>query len=163
MKLYILRHAEAHGGYPDSMRKLTDYGKESTEKLARFLKTKKTFRIDEIHHSTLVRAGQTAKIFGHTLGSAVPLKEIQGLEPEDDIDSIIPELERQAGNLLIVGHNPHLTELVSKLMTGSINYGFLVFKKSSMVCLQRYTSRAPLSQPQVYWTLRWMLLPKLLP
>jgi len=122
MKLYLLRHGHApsaaESGVPrDCERPLSAQGREDARRMARHL-AGLGCRPAVILHSPLLRAQQTA------LEAASVLKPPQGLEAfaplanELGPDELAEELARRCAGLaevLAVGHQPQLGELVSHL------------------------------------------------
>jgi len=74
----------------------------------------------------------------------------QHLNPNDDINQIIPFLE---DNCMYVGHLPHMEKLVSKLLCGNEGSRPVEFENAAVVCiaLERGESR-----------LQWMIRPSIL-
>ena len=160
MRLHLLRHAEAHPTWPDETRELTDNGRESLVRLARLVREAGGLEVDEVRHSTLVRARQSAECFVNELKLAAPLRETRGLAPEDPALPVAQVLGRDpAGSLLIVGHNTHLERLVSALVTGRENHPVAEIKKACLLCFDR-VERNTVSGAEPLWILRWMLSPR---
>lgn len=155
MKLYLLRHAEAHPGPDDALRPLTGKGKQSLQILARHLKRIKPLKIHEIRHSTLLRARQTAELFLKETGWALPLREVPLLKPEDEVQTLAGILEEEQKSVLLVGHNPHLERLTGLLVTGTPGVFPVEIKKSTLLCLSR-TNPAPTA----LWRVEWILSPR---
>ncbi|MEO0794072.1 MAG: phosphohistidine phosphatase SixA [Verrucomicrobiota bacterium] len=155
MRLYLLRHAEASYDAPnDSQRELTPKGERSIEKLCGHLKAKEFSQLESIHHSTLVRAKQTAQLFRSGLGLEQPLIEREGLAPEDN-PMLLGEWLREANSdLMFVGHNPHLSILAAWLITGDPNADCIDFKKTGLLCLERGSTFATRRSAGV-WIINW--------
>jgi len=119
MKLFLLRHAEAHYGGPDFDRELTERGRESVREVARLVNGGIQLDIDVIWHSPLVRARQTAELFREAAGLDVELEEVRGLRPMDDPAAIAGRVAEQTRNVLLVGHNPHMEGLVAHVIGAS--------------------------------------------
>lgn len=155
MKLYLLRHAEAHPGIPDESRALTDRGRQSIKALAIHLKRQKPLNIREIRHSSLLRAQQTASQLIKETGWNLPLREVPLLKPEDEVQTLAAILNEESAHVMLVGHNPHFERLVSCLLTGSPELQPVQFRKSTLVCLTR---KRTADQP--VWKLAWALSPR---
>ena len=116
MNLYFLRHGEADWpdwDKPDDERPLTKRGKKEIKKLAKFL-INLDVDLDEIVTSPLPRASQTADIIAkrYSLQSRIDDR----LEPGFDASDLEKLLEaRQDLSLMIVGHEPDFTEVISHL------------------------------------------------
>lgn len=152
MKLYLLRHGDADSRANDFERPLSEKGREVTQRLARFLKPLK-IEVAAIWTSPLVRARETAEIIEPVIKPREGLSEQEGLRPEDPVKPLRRQIEKQAGDLLLVGHMPHLARLADLLLTGEESAGLIDFPKSGLLCLEHDGS----------WFIRWFLVPKILP
>lgn len=162
MKLYLLRHAEAHPGFPDESRDLTPKGTQQAKDLANFLKGKKVFIPKTIYHSPLNRAVQTASLVANTLGLASHLEQADNLKPNDDIDYWLHTIESLEQPIALVGHNPHLSLLANRLLCGDENRGTIELKKGALLCLERQAIYLGLGKSQNVWSVRWLIIPRLL-
>src|SRR3954462_4717081 len=116
MQIYFLRHGEAD--WPDwdgsdDDRPLTKRGKKEIRKLAKFL-TRLDVDLDEIMASPLPRAAQTADIVAKRY--RLTAHEDDRLKPgfdEDDLAKILKDRSDLA--LMITGHEPDFTEVISAL------------------------------------------------
>ncbi|MGD8440575.1 MAG: phosphohistidine phosphatase SixA [Holophagae bacterium] len=127
-KVVLVRHGEATSTSENPARPLTIEGRQHAERVASWLKTRDIV-LDEIVHSSKLRARQTAKIFGNRLG--VPparVHETAGLEPNDDPQPMADRLESERASVMVVGHLPYLNRLVSTLLVGgaaSLQFRFI--------------------------------------
>ncbi|MGB3063984.1 SixA phosphatase family protein [Sphingobacterium thalpophilum] len=120
-KLYIIRHAKAETipGIGDFDRALTSEGIQHAKQVAAKLATKVT--LDDncvVISSPANRALQTTRIFLDVLGS--PSFDIQIEESIYECTykhllSVINAIPEHINNVLLVGHNPTLTDLVEYL------------------------------------------------
>jgi phosphohistidine phosphatase len=118
MNLFLLRHGEAEfGAGPDGdiSRKLTVRGINQLSRLANHLKAKQIV-FDLVLSSNAKRTQQSAEI----LTQSVSAKKIQFLRELYEADAhqmldFIQQSESEVTNLLIVGHNPTISALVSYL------------------------------------------------
>ena len=121
MQVYFLRHGEAdwpHWTKPDDERPLTGFGKKEVRDMAKFLERLKV-RPDLIVTSPLPRASQTAKIAAEYLRAK--LREDEALEPGFGISKLRTVLKRhRAKVLMLVGHEPDFTSIISGLTGASI-------------------------------------------
>jgi phosphohistidine phosphatase len=116
MELYFLRHGEAD--WPDwkksdDERPLTKHGKKEMREVAAFLKRVKA-RPDLIVTSPLPRASQTAEIAADRL--KVKCREDKLLAPgfsRADLERLLKKYPEES--LMIVGHEPDFTEVISEL------------------------------------------------
>lgn len=109
-----MRHGEAEppGGVDE--RGLTQKGASDARSVAAQLQ-EAGFTAEIIYHSGKKRAEQTARILAEHAGSGAAIERIAGLAPHDDIIEIAQELDRADVPTAVVGHMPHLTNLVYHL------------------------------------------------
>jgi len=120
MKLHIIRHAEAierSAALPDSQRYLSCRGRKRFRKVAACLR-KMEIAPDYILVSPLVRAVQTAEILAETIRFNGELQISAGLAGGPDIAALAEILQARssAAEIVIVGHEPELGELVVSLL-----------------------------------------------
>jgi phosphohistidine phosphatase len=138
MALYLLRHAIAvERGNPtyvqDSQRPLTPKG-ERRMRLAAQGMLALGLSFESIISSPYVRAKQTADIVAEVLQAPARVDVSPALVPEGDPRQLITELQRHAStrrDLLLVGHEPYLSNLISILLTGGSTLE-VVMKKGGM-------------------------------
>lgn len=136
MDLYLLRHGDAaNGPFDDSLRPLTEKGVSQASSAGRILASVNP-PIGRILSSPLLRAAQTAGIVGKELGSGEPIST-EALIPADNPGPLIAEINRNPCEaLLLVGHEPLLSSLISVLIGGtrgvrvSMRKGGLAFLKT---------------------------------
>ncbi len=160
MRLYILRHAEAEAAYPDPERALTKKGRRTAEQLGRYLRKTGVNDIGRVIHSPYRRAVETAVLCLEAMETRVSAEPVNGLTPEEDTEEAVRIAREAEESLLIVGHNPHLSLLVSRLLTGSDLGMGIQLKKGGLVCLEAVPS-IHVKAGNEFWTLRWALTPKL--
>ena len=152
MKLFLIRHGKAEDGYPDETRRLTQEGTEIISNFFAWIMKHVPFDGKTIYHSGLIRAEQTADILSRSMPKPPPLEMINDLEPMADPQKWLPRLSMNQDDLVLVGHNPHLTRLISLLIQGEDHLPIVNMKKGMIVCLQR--------DEYSHWTLQWALSPK---
>lgn len=141
MKLYCLRHAIAlergSPGYKDdSLRPLTPEGKRKMRAIAAGLKAIE-LAIDQIIVSPYLRAKETADIIIGTFNIAdKQIMYCNDLVPEADLTDTLGALHKLAKteHVMIVGHEPHLSSLISLLTTGNTAAN-IDLKKGGCACL----------------------------
>jgi phosphohistidine phosphatase len=156
MMLYILRHAEAEetaetGG--DEARKLTVHGKDRMNDAAAGIRAF-GLKFDAIVTSPLVRAAETAQIVAGAYSNGPPpqvLPALSGGVPPSEAVTALAAFERH-DSVLIVGHEPQLSGLVSLLLTGSPDAMHLRLRKGACVALD-----VPRRFERGGAELRWML------
>ena len=160
MNLYILRHGIAveHGapGYEnDDERPLTSKGESKVRMIAKAMKALE-ISFDIILSSPLVRARETAEIVAEALKAKKRLELTDTLAPQETSKPLIDHLNEQGevDDVLLVGHEPFLSRLISLLISGN-SHGSVLLKKGGFCKL----SAAELKHGQCA-TLEWLLTPK---
>jgi phosphohistidine phosphatase len=142
MNIFILRHGIAveHGtkGFEnDSDRPLTAKGKRQLRKSASAMRRMK-LRFDLILSSPYERAKRTAEIVAEELKLKKRLKFSDALRSEGDAEQLVHQvstLKSAPKNLLLVGHEPYLSQLISRLTSGDENMA-MDFKKGGLCKLE---------------------------
>jgi phosphohistidine phosphatase len=160
MNLFLLRHGLAvERGMAvfenDASRPLTSKGKRQLGKVAKAMRAIK-LEFDLVWSSPLVRACQTAEIVAKELNIKRRLVLVAELSPRGSADRLIQKLrglKKLPENVLLVGHEPDLSELISLLVTGETSAGFAL-KKAGLAKLEIENLRAGRCA-----TLAWLLTP----
>ncbi|MBI3665574.1 MAG: phosphohistidine phosphatase SixA [Acidobacteria bacterium] len=120
MQIYIFRHGiaeTARPGQDDASRRLTPEGKE---KLRRILEAARGagVRPDVILSSHLKRAVETAALAQEILKIATSIMKTESLLPAESPEKVWEEIRqhREAKQVLLAGHEPQFSSLVSYLM-----------------------------------------------
>jgi phosphohistidine phosphatase len=125
MQLWLVRHAvaaerEEFDG-PDSLRPLTEKGRRRFRRFARRL-IEQSQPPDLIVSSPLLRAAETAAILAKACGikkSAVQFSDL--LEPGVDLPQLLEFIaELPTENIALVGHEPDMSEILTKLIGGGV-------------------------------------------
>ena len=153
MRLYLVRHGEAKPKQEDPERHLTEKGRRDAEKVAAFLKPL-GLCVRALWQSGKARAAQTAEILARSLAVEEGVLERPGLAPNDSVEPVKAEVERAAGDLVIVGHLPFLDKLASLLVAGREGTDAVAFLCAGVVCLERGEEGA--------WSVLWAVTPDLL-
>jgi len=157
MEIYILRHGIAvergSPGYKkDSERPLTDEGEEKMRQIAKAILAM-DLKFDLILSSPYVRAQQTAEIVAAELDQEVTFTEL--LVPDGNSLELIREInDEKPQRVLLVGHEPDLSQLVSILLTGDSETA-IELKKGGLCKLT--ADRLAFGRCA---TLNWLLTPK---
>jgi phosphohistidine phosphatase len=141
MKLYVLRHANAEDRdaekYPDDvLRPLTPKGIETARKVATWVKSRNMIP-DIILTSPAIRAFDTAKICAEKFGLAKDYFVVTDLLlPGLDREKLVAQINANycKPSLLLVGHEPDLSSLLSTLISGGDTLQ-IHLKKAGMCCL----------------------------
>ncbi len=131
MRVFLLRHGEAadhapDGSYHDDARELTPNGIANLTKAcstyARVIGTPRT-----ILHSPLTRAGQSATILRQALSGEVAMAVVPELRPSGRASQVVDLLQsdflQHSQDVVLVGHEPLLGDLLGLLSTGNDRLG----------------------------------------
>jgi phosphohistidine phosphatase len=161
MKIHVLRHGSAvEPGTPgyenDAGRPLIPKGKRQLQQTAAAMK-QMGLRFDLILSSPYLRAKQTAEITAQSLKLKRRLRISEALAPDGSPRILIRqliELKPAPESVLLVGHEPCLSGLVSLLTTGGTDL-MMDFKKGGLCKLEA----GELSHERCA-TLVWLLTPR---
>lgn len=125
--LYILRHAKSSWNFtelPDEQRPLMEKGKKRTRRIIEYMLSN-NIAPDVIVSSHAVRAFDTATIVAH--GIRFPVQDILISHNlyHCDTDGIFEELypfDDTISSVMLVGHNPTLTNFLNKFFVPQIDY-----------------------------------------
>jgi phosphohistidine phosphatase len=158
MILYFLRHASAGERFAnpkkDEKRALDKDGIEQCGYIGRALAALDV-QVDAIVSSPLKRCTQTASLVGNELGYEGKLQIDASLRPEAGLSDFRKLLEKYAHleAIMVVGHNPNLSQFLGALISDSGGEASVDLKKGAVGKVEmRRTSG----------TLQWCLTPKVL-
>jgi len=114
MRVLLVRHGEAAQMSPDGERPLTAAGRDEVARLADWCGSNGVAP-DEIRHSGLRRAQETAEILAARLTPKRGVRQVRGLAPDDDPAAIAAELVRETDTVLVVTHMPLVGRLAALL------------------------------------------------
>jgi phosphohistidine phosphatase len=158
MIVYFLRHASAgqHFANPknDEKRALDKDGIEQCGYIGRALSALDV-QVDTIVSSPLKRCTQTASLVGNELGYEDKLQIDPGLRPEAGLADFRKLLEKYARQeaIMVVGHNPNLSQFLGAVISDSGCEASLDLKKGAV---------AKVEMRRTSGTLQWCLTPKVL-
>ena len=159
MTLYVLRHGIAEDGAPggdDRTCVLTPRGRIRLRAAVRGMRALR-LRIDLLLASPLSRTTETAAIVSEVYGGQPAPRVLPalapGIAPAETVRALRP-LARH-GHVMIVGHEPGLSGVVSLLLTGSPDGMSLALKKGGLIALE-LSDRA--ADPRA--SLHFMLTPR---
>lgn len=155
MKLYLVQHAESKRKEEDYTRSLSDRGWKDIRKTANYAKEHLRIRVEQIVHSGKLRAKQTAEVLAEHLNPPKGVITDTNLEPLADPKAWKKRLGETTGDIMLVGHLPHLSKLASNLLAGDENKEVIAFRMGGIVCLERDQQRR--------WTIQWMITPDTTP
>ena len=137
LKVVLVRHGEATSTSENPERPLTIVGRQHAERVATWLSAC-GHEVDDVLHSTKLRARQTAKIFGHRLGvHAAKVRNRNGLRPHDDPRDVAAEIDAEDRSVMLVGHLPFLNRIASFLLVNDPDRVRFRFTDAGVVVLAR--------------------------
>lgn len=158
MILYFLRHASAGervaNPKKDEKRALDKEGIEQCGYIGRALAALNV-QVDAIVSSPLKRCTQTASLVGNELGYEGKLQIDAGLRPGTglpDFRRLLEKYSRQEA-IMVVGHNPNLSQFLGSVISDSGCEASLELKKGAV---------AKVEMRRTSGTLQWCLTPKVL-
>jgi len=155
MLLYVLRHAIAveRGAGSDAARALSPKGRKTMRKVARGMKALE-IEFDLILSSPFLRARETAEIVAAEWGNERPVEFSGHLRPGRDPAAFIAGLAKRGGrSVLVVGHEPQLSQMISFLLTGQRTLPLRMKKGGLCACSVRFLRHGHRA------TLEWLLTP----
>jgi phosphohistidine phosphatase len=152
MDLYVLRHAKAERAAPDgddAPRPLAQKGQRDARRLGRWMRDRET-AFDLVATSSLARAEETATLVLQSAGTPPPLAAWDELEPGGTVDGVLARLAalNTPGAVLVVGHEPLLSALVSAAIGG----GRIRLAKGALVKIGGFA-------PGIGGELEWLVIP----
>jgi phosphohistidine phosphatase len=161
MNLFLLRHAIAspavsRAGFADSKRRLTPEGRKKMRRAAKGMKTL-GLDFDLILTSPYQRALQTAEIVAQVFRATPRMALSEYLKPTGRSEELIRQIlrsDRLPDDVLLVGHEPGLSNLISLLVSGSA--GCCVTMKKGGLCKLATTAL----KAGRCATLEWLLTPR---
>jgi len=160
MDLFVLRHGKAEQSSEDaedSTRALTARGRKEIRDIARWMRKEK-FQFDTIASSPLIRASETAGIVARVLDQKDRLVVWDELAPGGDPDTVCYHATQSSNNesVLIVGHEPELSALVGRIISGGATVS-VILSKGSLAKIRNFSF-----DKQPSGDLQWLLTPKLM-
>ena len=161
MNIYLLRHGIAveqgtAGHSKDSSRPLTSKGERKLWQIAEAMEALE-LSFDVILSSPYVRTRQTADIIAEAFNGRGKVELDDELAPSGNTKTLVERLAARKPapeDVLLVGHEPYLSELISLLVAG--DRGLSVLMKKGGLCKLEVESL----RPSRCATLAWLLTPK---
>jgi phosphohistidine phosphatase len=157
MILYFLRHASAGKSEPnpskDERRPLDDEGILQARYIGRLLASL-DIQLEHIVSSPLKRALQTASLVANELAFETAVQIDEALRPEAELEqfqAFIARLRKYAA-VMLVGHNPSLTEFLSKTISAGSGTALVELKKGAVAKVEMSGRKG---------TLDWLVTPKI--
>lgn len=148
MALYLVQHGKALSKQEDPNRPITLEGIHEVGRVASEV-ARKEMSLTAIIHSGKERAKGTAKIFRDAISESIPLESHENLSPNDDVRSICDELNER-DNIMIVGHLPYLSRLISYLICGDEEREVVHVRNGGCIALEK-TEKG--------WRVEWIIVP----
>lgn len=152
MRVYLVQHGTPVPKEKNPERPLSERGRYDVERAAAFLQ-KAGVRVGAVYHSGKTRAEQTAEILAQRLCAVGNAFQRKGLAPLDDVEDIAQYIAELDDDLMIVGHLPHLSRLVSRLVLGDSTGNVAGFQQGGVCCLSRHDEGG--------WYVAWMIVPEI--
>lgn len=153
MRLYLVQHGEALDKRQDPDRPLSETGSTDVTLLAARLAAAR-IRVPRILHSGKTRAMQTAAKLAHTVLDQGEMDTSGLLEPTADPGPVVELIRGLGADSMIVGHEPFLGRLASRLLTAADDTVTFGFRPGSLLCLE--------GDSDTPWQVAWMLSPEIL-
>ncbi len=147
--VYLVQHGEAKPESEDPDRPLTARGREDVLLVARHA-AGVGVKVERVLHSGKLRAKQTAEILANHLHPAGGVEETSGLSPMDPPESARSVIEGAKEPVMIVGHLPHLSRLLSLIVIGNPEMEVVRFRTGEIVSLAKSDKK---------WSVAWILTP----
>jgi phosphohistidine phosphatase len=123
-RLFLVRHAKAVIGNPsilDHDRKISADGIRDIKKISYYLKNN-NLNPDHIISSTSIRTLETINILNETIHGKIYTDPLLYNAHVIDIEKIIKDMPDKYDSLMIIGHNPSMTNLINKISNINIDY-----------------------------------------
>lgn len=159
MRLLVIRHAISEDreafqetGKEDRLRPLTIKGRKKMRQNVLGL-LPLVPKVDLIATSPYTRALQTTEIL-QEFYRRVPIEKVNELTPSGHLPSLLKWLRKQRSkeNVVIVGHEPQLSQFVSKLISGQ--EGPSLSLKKGAACLVEFVDKLDFSKGKLLWLLQ---------
>lgn len=133
MKVFLVHHGPALDAAVDAVRPLSQAGREHVARVA--ARTAEAgANPSTLWHSGKARARQTAEIFWSACNPLARMSAVRGLLPGDPPEWIADQLLGEEADVMVVGHQPHLTRLWHTLDPAA---GSAPFPPHGVVALER--------------------------
>ena len=151
MRLYLSQHAQALSKKENSLRPISDQGREDVVRTGGFLSLFERPKPTRIVHANKLRAEQTAQMFAEAWGCDCT-EENADLSPHSDPSIWASRLLEVHEDIMLVGHLPHLSRLAGLLLCDNADRQVIRFRNAGVSCLERTENQ---------WSLCWQIHPTL--
>ena len=133
--LYLVHHGDAVGPEVDPARPLSTRGRVEVDLLAQKA-AERGAKPAVIWHSGKLRAKQTAEAFWRRCNPLSTFAAARGLQPADPATWIADTVAGETGDIMLVGHFPHMPRLLASLLTGDAAAAPADFPMHGVVALE---------------------------
>jgi phosphohistidine phosphatase len=133
LQLYLVHHGAAVGPEIDPRRPLSAEGREAVERVAAAAAARGA-RPSIVWHSGKLRARQTAEAFWRACNALAEFSATRDLQPTDAPGWMRDRLRGESRDILLVGHFPHLPQLLALLRGAAVELS-VDFPKHGVVAL----------------------------
>ncbi|HKF23016.1 MAG TPA: phosphohistidine phosphatase SixA [Candidatus Angelobacter sp.] len=157
MNLYFLRHASAgkaeSNPSKDERRPLDEEGILQARYIGRML-ANLDIQVEHIVSSPLKRALQTASLVANELAFETAVQTDAALRPDAELEQFQTLVSRlgKYSSVMVVGHNPSLTEFLTKTIGANASPALVDFKKGAVAKVEMTGRRG---------SLHWLVTPKI--
>lgn len=153
MHVYIVQHGRPVPKEENPDRPLSTQGRDDVERVAAFLH-RAGVRVGAVYHSGKLRAEQTADILAERISAGGMALKRAGLEPLDDVTDLEQSINNSNEDLMIVGHLPHLSKLISRLIHEKELPETVAFRQGGVCCIAKNKIGR--------WSIEWMIVPQII-
>jgi phosphohistidine phosphatase len=133
MILYLMRHGDAA---QSGEQILTEKGRVTTENMSRILSRLNFGAPGALYASPLIRAQQTAQIVTRVFAPTLEVQTTDSVASGNPVEipmAFIASLAKEYRSLMLIGHDPLMSKLVSALIMGSEQIVFEMSKSAVAV------------------------------
>ena len=131
MHIYLVQHGASKSEAEDPERSLTDEGMRTVEKMANYL-AGAGVSAEKIRHSDKLRVARRQEFSRPALKPQNGIEQVSGMAPNDDVSAMRISLHSEAEDLMLVGHLPNLSRLLSSLLLVDENRPLVEFRMGGM-------------------------------
>lgn len=152
MVLFLMRHAQATEVISNPLQPLSEEGHKQVTQIIRFIQ-KNELSVRAVYHSHKLRSEETARTIVDALEPSLPCVLLEALNPMQPVENLSCMISTLPDQCLLVGHLPHLEELVSFLIQKDYYAKIVSLYPASLLCLHSHARG---------WSLEWLIHPFLL-
>jgi len=160
MRLYLVQHGTCVPKDENPERPLSQSGRDDISRIASFL-GRSRLPVARVFHSGKLRAQETALLLSEVLGPGRVVEDCPcSIGPNDPTEELYGVIEAwpdggMEGDVMIVGHLPYMSRLVSRLVTGDEDNVVVHFLPGTVVAVDRGDNGGG-------WSVSWVVRPELL-